>query len=352
MIDQIPAHSPPLDYAGPARRRRRVSTHVIASFSIAVACVGLIVNGMISRSFLDKVPSDSAAAALAAQAAAKEAAAEAAELAAEQQAQANPPRGLTADEATHVIESTEWVCGAMSDAQRATLRSILCADGQRIIDPSIPIETCHWGRDNRLVFDKPRQQLLTAKMMRNPLLSIQVIHRQSDSDRPTISSISIKPDGVLMYKEIYSPAGRDIQSLQETSHEMSDWGLSRSAMRDQSAAQEALASSWAGLVAGGCAALLSAMLFLAGMLLLSGNSAAGIRLHRIYVAAKLVVVLVSAFAFVAAVSSRRAPGSLFSSEIAAVAAIIFAAIGCVHPIFLLLALPELMPTNTSRNSIP
>jgi hypothetical protein len=155
-----------------------------------------------------------------------------------------------------------------------------------------------------------------------------------------------------MYQEIYSPAGRDTQSLDGTWHEMSDWGLSRFAMRDQSAVQEALTSSWGGLMAAVCAALLSTMLFLAGILLLSRNSAAGIRLHRAYVAAKLVVALVSAFAFVAAVSSRPAPGSLFSTEMAAGAAILFAAIGCFYPIFLLLAVPELRPANTSRRQLP
>jgi hypothetical protein len=308
---------------------------LIGVMSLLVGSTGLVINILLSRNFGKSLPQAIADASrlekTTNKAIASEAAAEAAEAASEQRARANPPRGLTREEAEAVIQKAESAYGTMKDAQHKTLISELTKNGQRIIDPTIPIYAVDSFHGGRLFFDQPREQIITAVRMANPLVVFQVIHRQSAKDHPTITQLDLSPEGELINLDVDSPAGREFGGRQPSQIEMSYWGLSVVNTREFDDAEAKYWSLAVAFVAAGLGGLLSILLLVGGILILMpARSDLGVRLHWIYVVGKILVVLLSTWAFYGAAAD---PGSDVE-DIGQFIAGVFGFMGCVYPLFL------------------
>jgi hypothetical protein len=329
---------PVIGYASLGVRRRRNRIGIIATLSLLVGCVGLLINKTVAQNFAESISQASVDAANQDRAAAKEQAAMAAEVAAEKREKANAPRGLTEQEAAAVIKQAESICGQLTVGQRETLTSILRADGQRIVDPSIPVETCYPGPAGRIQFDRARQQFVTAEMMRNPLVAFQVIHRRGEADHPTFSEIHVSPSGDLIYESVDSPAGHEVRGRGRPGEDLSYWGIPYFNEMDRVEAHSRLDSRLMGVIASTMAMILSVLLLVAAVLLLIRKTThVGVRQHWFYVSSKIPLVLFSLVAFSWAASGRD-PGSPFPEGMEEAIAGIFAMIGFIYPIVLIIML--------------
>ncbi len=303
--------------------------------SLLVGTTGLVINVLLSKNFGKSLPQAMADASklekTTNQAIATEAAAEAAEAASEQRERANPPRGLTREEAEAVIQKAESAYGRMKDAQRKTLISELTKNGQRIIDPTIPIHAVDSFHGGRLSFDQPREQIITAERMANPLVAFQVIHRRSAKDHLTIAQLDLSPEGELINLDVDSPAGREFGGRQRSQIEMSYWGLSMVDTRERDNAKTKYWSLDTAFLAAGLGGLLSIMLLIGGVLIwVPARTDLAVRLHWIYVVGKIPVVVLGTIAFIGAAAD---PGSDME-DIGQFIAGVFGLMGCAYPLIL------------------
>jgi hypothetical protein len=320
---------PTLLYAtpDPNRLRRRLTT--IGIVSICIGSLSFLFNGSLTLMFTRELSRKLSQISYYDRALAQAAAASAAAAKTQQQAATQPaPRSLTPTEIAAVITTVQLQCkNAMNPAQALALSRLLSTPSQKLIDPTIPLDSLGTPANHDTV------QLIRAGISKSGGLVFRSTHGTESNQEETYCTLTIDSAGIVQRLQVASPTGTDFSTPSKSYHRSRFLPPSGPSPAYSARLKASVPAYTFATTVAAVHLLIAILLFAAGISLLTQRPRA-FQLHRMYAFTNPLACLATVAAFLWILQAEVRPTSPLQVPYGLIATL--GVPGCIYPITLLI----------------